>query len=85
MKNDTLAKGQLLVRSAMTRTFWAGVFAHAFIVMFYQDLIGKEEYLSMVEDRWVDLHWSLGLALAAVCVWYYNKVKVRVCGYDPLP
>jgi len=74
-----------IIRSGMSRAFWAGFFAHVFWSMFYQDLIGKDAYIQMIESQWVNLHWVIGLVLAVLTTRYYIKLKEKVCGYDPLP
>lgn len=74
-----------IVRSALARSFWSGFFACTFFHMFYQDLIGKEEYMRLVEMQWAELHWLVGFGLTVLCAWYYGRLRVKVCGRDPLP
>ena len=74
-----------IVRSGITRSFWTGFFASSFWRMFYQDLIGQDKYIRMVETMWLDIHWIVGFSLTVLCIYYYSKLKTKVCGRDPLP
>ncbi len=46
----------------MNKNFWYGFFANACAMSLLQDAYGKERYLKMVEDSWID--WKITVPLA---------------------
>ena len=57
--------------------FIGGWIASSGMTMFYQDLIGKEKYLQMVDVGWVEMSPFWGLALLALGVWVYVKQECK--------
>ncbi len=43
--------------------FIHGCITFGLILMTLQDLIGKDAYLRLIKDQWVDTHWSLWAVL----------------------
>lgn len=56
--------------------FWAGVLTAISYISLRQDYLGKDEYLRLVNDKWIDPGITVPLALALlVCAWvtYHNN------------
>lgn len=47
---------------------WAGLVFHSGITMFKQDLMGLEKYITYLENMWIDMHWIVGLLIAAMAL-----------------
>ena len=60
-----------------TRIFLSGVVFHYGLTMMNQDLHGLEEYVRLLREHWVNLHWSVGLlvAIAAFIPYYRSQTK----------
>lgn len=51
---------------ALRRSFWYGFAFSTGVHMFVQDWHGQEGYIEFVRTHWVDLHWGVGLLIAAL-------------------
>lgn len=62
-----------------SRMYWAFFFGwlfHASHTMFMQDLYGKEKWMLMIDNFWVDMHWIWGLLLMCVVAFcFYTELK----------
>ena len=54
------------------KTFWEGYFAGMVVVtlahLIHQDYLGKERFLALVQDRWLDLPWWPWVVMALLLV-----------------
>ena len=53
---------------AIKRAYWYGFFSYMGINMLIQDYLGLERYLVFARENWVDIHWAVGLSIAAICM-----------------
>lgn len=56
------------------RVFWCGFATCTGLNMAWQDWMGKEAYLALVQDKWMDLHWMVGATMAVAAIWFSGKV-----------
>jgi hypothetical protein len=56
------------VYMAINRSYWYGFFSYMGVNMFIQDWLGLEGYIAFVERNWADLHWGVGLVIAALAM-----------------
>ncbi len=59
-----------------SRVFWCGFATYAGLNMAWQDWMGKEAYLALVRDEWMDLHWMVGVTIALVAIWFSGQIPV---------
>ena len=50
---------------AMRRAFFYGMFFYMGFNMLLQDYLGLEGYITFVRTHWTELHWGIGLLIAA--------------------
>ncbi len=57
------------------RKFWAGFFFHVCLLSLNQDMIGKENYIRMMELGWIDWRLTVPLALIGIygCALLYKS------------
>lgn len=56
-------------------SFWLG-FIYAFSFMgLVQGWLGKDEYLKLVSNYWLDTHWSIWFFLIVYCI--YKSFKIN--------
>lgn len=53
--------------------FWLGYAAALSCVAFVQDFMGKEKYLEVASENWINTHWSWWLVL--MIAFMYNGLK----------
>jgi hypothetical protein len=53
------------VYMAIRRAYWYGFFSYMGFNMLIQDWMGLEGYIAFVRENWMDLHWVVGLGIAA--------------------
>lgn len=78
MRRITMTKFSAPLKKFHHRVFWCGAITYAGLYMAYQDWMGKEAYLALVNTQWVDLHWMVGLTIAGVAIWYSGKMPADV-------
>lgn len=63
----------------LSRMYWAFFFGWLFQIshtMFMQDLYGKDKWMLMIDNFWIDMHWIWGLLLMCVTVFcFYTELK----------
>ncbi len=62
-----------LLKRFHSRVFWCGFVTYAGLNMAWQDWMGYEAYLVLLREEWMDLHWMVGLTIAAVAIWYSGR------------
>ena len=50
---------------AMKRAYWYGFATYLGINMLIQDWLGLEGYIAFVRTHWAEIHWVVGLLIAA--------------------
>lgn len=58
----------------VSHVWWAALAGIVFkdgVLMFRQDLMGLEKYVSYLEYHWVNLHWAAGFAVAIVGIFIF--------------
>lgn len=56
------------VYMAIKRAYWYGFFTSVGINMLIQDWLGLEGYLAFARENWTELHWGVGMFIAAACM-----------------
>jgi len=65
----------------MRNKYWLGFFIAICLHGFVEDILGKERYLKLVEDGWVNTPWWIWLVAIAVISgldWYADYLKAKV-------
>lgn len=60
-----------------TNAFMMGFFFHIGYSMAVQDWLGLERYIQLCRDNWLDLHWTVGALIAALCLWGFSSIHVK--------
>ena len=62
---------------ALRRSFWYGLAFGIGFDMLIQDWLGLEGYISFVRQNWNEVHWVVGLSIAAFALYAYTGMLGR--------
>ena len=65
------------VYMALNRTYWYGFATYMGINMLIQDWLGLEGYIAFVREHWVNIHWVIGLLIAASGIFLRVAIMAR--------
>ena len=65
------------VYMAMNRAYWYGFATYMGINMLIQDYMGLEGYIVFVREHWVNMHWVVGLLIAASGIFLRVALRTR--------
>ena len=57
--------------SRLHLSFWMGWMTCGACMLLYQDFIGKEEYLVLLDKHWVDIYWMVWLPIMVSAIAFY--------------
>lgn len=73
MKNSTDRKARNLILQAY---LLGGTFAVC-LTGLYQDILGKERYIALVNEHWINLHWAVWIPLLLLILFFVVRVGVK--------
>ncbi len=62
---------------ALRRAFWYGIGFSTGTHMLIQDWMGLEGYIAFVREHWWDIHWVVGLSIAAFSLYAWTGLLGR--------
>jgi len=64
-----------LIKSEKGLCFWFGVVFYLCVDGLYQDFLGKEVYLNLIQTSWVNIPWQIWFIPMILILYAHHKIK----------
>ncbi len=74
-KKELAALERKLIKSEKGLCFWFGVVFYLCVDALYQDFLGKEAYLKLIQASWINIPWQIWLIPMILTLYAHHKIK----------